>query len=116
MKLIHRKKRRERKGGGPRKTERETPKKNDGRTRERKGRKETEEANEKGEAVLQGHLGEFLEDQIVTKPAFIMEHPQTMSPLAKYHRSLPELTERFELFVAGKVRDKLLPARLSARR
>ena len=66
--------------------------------------------------LLDTLVGEFLEDQIVNKPAFIMEHPQTMSPLAKYHRSLPELTERFELFVAGKVRDKLLPARLSARR
>jgi lysyl-tRNA synthetase class 2 len=52
--------------------------------------------------LLDTLVGEFLEDQIINKPAFIMEHPQTMSPLAKYHRSLPELTERFELFVAGK--------------
>lgn len=52
--------------------------------------------------LLDTLVGEFLEDQIVNRPAFIMEHPQTMSPLAKYHRSLPELTERFELFVAGK--------------
>ena len=27
-----------------------------------------------------------------------MDHPQVMSPLAKYHRSLPFMTERFELF------------------
>ena len=50
-------------------------------------------------------MGEFLEDTIINRPAFIMEHPQTMSPLAKYHRSLPELTERFELFVRRRAAD-----------
>ncbi|KAL3283608.1 hypothetical protein HHI36_006746 [Cryptolaemus montrouzieri] len=46
-------------------------------------------------------IGEFLEEKCVN-PTFLIGHPQVMSPLAKYHRSLPGLTERFELFVAKK--------------
>jgi len=46
-------------------------------------------------------VGEVLESRCVS-PAFITEHPAVMSPLAKYHRSKPGLTERFELFVATK--------------
>ncbi|KAF6146822.1 hypothetical protein GIB67_018475, partial [Kingdonia uniflora] len=43
-------------------------------------------------------VGHFLEETCVN-PSFIINHPQTMSPLAKWHRSKPGLTERFELFV-----------------
>merc|ERR1712232_399012 len=45
--------------------------------------------------------GHFIEDKIV-HPAFITEHPQIMSPLAKHHRSKPGVTERFECFSAGR--------------
>ena len=51
--------------------------------------------------LLDTLVGEFLEDNII-HPTFITEHPQIMSPLAKYHRSKPFLTERFELFAAGR--------------
>mmetsp|Transcript_14283 Transcript_14283/g.20107 ORF Transcript_14283/g.20107 Transcript_14283/m.20107 type:complete len:599 (+) Transcript_14283:196-1992(+) len=51
--------------------------------------------------LLDTLVGEFLEDNIV-HPTFITEHPQIMSPLAKNHRSKPFLTERFELFAAGR--------------
>ena len=46
-------------------------------------------------------VGEFIESQCVN-PSFIIGHPQIMSPLAKRHRSIPGLCERFEAFVATK--------------
>ena len=48
--------------------------------------------------LLDKLVGEFLEEQCVN-PTFICDHPQIMSPLAKWHRSMPGMTERFELFV-----------------
>jgi|UPI000581AF54 lysyl-tRNA synthetase class 2 len=51
--------------------------------------------------LLDTMVGEFLEDHII-HPTFITEHPQIMSPLAKHHRSKPFLTERFEMFAAGR--------------
>ena len=40
----------------------------------------------------------FLEVDCIN-PTFLMEQPQIMCPLAKYHRSKKGLTERFELFI-----------------
>jgi len=51
--------------------------------------------------LLDKLVGEYLEEKCIS-PCFITEHPQVMSPLAKWHRSEPGLTERFELFVAKK--------------
>ena len=45
-------------------------------------------------------IGHYLEPQCIN-PTFLMNHPLVMSPLAKQHRSDPNLTERFELFVCG---------------
>lgn len=46
-------------------------------------------------------IGEFVEPKCVS-PTFLIDHPRLMSPLAKWHRHDPELTERFELFAAEK--------------
>ncbi|XP_048446210.1 lysine--tRNA ligase [Pyrus x bretschneideri] len=43
-------------------------------------------------------VGHFLEVTCVN-PAFVINHPEIMSPLAKWHRSKPGLNERYELFV-----------------
>jgi lysyl-tRNA synthetase class 2 len=51
--------------------------------------------------MLDRLVGEFIEEQCIN-PTFIMEHPQMMSPLAKYHRSKKGLCERFEAFVCKK--------------
>ncbi|GFP84678.1 lysine--tRNA ligase [Phtheirospermum japonicum] len=48
--------------------------------------------------LLDKLVGHFLEETC-TNPAFIINHPEIMSPLAKWHRSKPGLTERFELFI-----------------
>lgn len=42
-------------------------------------------------------VGEFLESQC-KDPTFIIDTPTIMSPLAKWHRDEPGLSERFELF------------------
>jgi lysyl-tRNA synthetase class 2 len=46
-------------------------------------------------------VGEFIEPKCIS-PTYITDHPEIMSPLSKYHRSCPGLTERLELFVAGR--------------
>lgn len=51
--------------------------------------------------LLDKLCGEYIEEKCIN-PTFITEHPQIMSPLAKWHRSIPGLTERFELFVMKK--------------
>jgi len=51
--------------------------------------------------LLDKLCGHYIEDTIVN-PSFITEHPQVMSPLAKWHRSKEGLTERFEAFVNTK--------------
>ncbi|XP_024953315.1 lysine--tRNA ligase, cytoplasmic isoform X6 [Citrus sinensis] len=48
--------------------------------------------------LLDKLVGHFLEETCVN-PSFIINQPEIMSPLAKYHRSKPGLTERFELFI-----------------
>ena len=44
---------------------------------------------------------EFVEPNIV-QPTFITDHPTAISPLAKRHSDNPDITERFEIFVAGR--------------
>ncbi|KAI1716527.1 tRNA synthetases class II (D, K and n) domain-containing protein [Ditylenchus destructor] len=51
--------------------------------------------------LLDKLVGEFLENTFIN-PTFLVGHPQIMSPLAKWHRSVPGLTERFELFAVTK--------------
>ena len=51
--------------------------------------------------LLDKLVGEFIEEKCI-HPTFITEHPIVMSPLSKWHRTKPGLTERFELFVCRK--------------
>ncbi|XP_043686126.1 lysine--tRNA ligase isoform X4 [Vespula pensylvanica] len=51
--------------------------------------------------LLDKLVGEFIEEKCIN-PTYILDHPQIMSPLAKWHRSDAGLTERFELFIMKK--------------
>jgi len=51
---------------------------------------------------LQGELfDEFVEEKLIN-PTFITEYPVEISPLARRNDEKPEITERFELFIAGR--------------
>lgn len=50
--------------------------------------------------LLDKLFGALVEPGLV-QPTFVIDHPKELSPLAKQHRADPELTERFELYVAG---------------
>ena len=51
---------------------------------------------------LQGELfDEFVEEKLIN-PTFITEYPVEISPLARRNDENPEITERFELFIAGR--------------
>lgn len=51
--------------------------------------------------LLDTLIAEYLEP-MCHDPCFICDHPRIMSPLAKWHRDDPRLTERFEFFVNKK--------------
>ena len=51
---------------------------------------------------LQGELfDEYVEAKLIN-PTFITEYPVEISPLARRNDEKPHLTDRFELFIAGK--------------
>ncbi|WP_167617807.1 lysine--tRNA ligase [Maribellus sediminis] len=61
---------------------------------------ENDETMGKGK-LIDEIFGEKCEHHYI-QPTFIIDYPVEMSPLTKKHRDNPELTERFELMVAGK--------------
>ena len=46
-------------------------------------------------------LFDALVENTIWEPTFVTEHPIEISPLSRAHRSKPNVTERFELFIAG---------------
>ena len=52
--------------------------------------------------VWQLALFEELVEEKITQPCFITQYPTVVSPLARASDNNPEVTDRFELFIAGK--------------
>jgi lysyl-tRNA synthetase class 2 len=54
-----------------------------------------------GGKLLDEMFKTFVERHLV-QPTFVIDHPKSLSPLAKSHRETPGLVERFELIVQGR--------------
>ena len=54
-----------------------------------------------GHGAIIFELFEHLVEQTIWDPTFVIDYPKEVSPLARVHRDDEDLTERFELFVAG---------------
>ena len=52
-------------------------------------------------AVLKLQAFETIEDKLV-RPTFIVDYPAEVSPLARRNDGNPEVTDRFELYIAGR--------------
>jgi lysyl-tRNA synthetase class 2 len=50
--------------------------------------------------IIDALFEELVADDI-WEPTYVLDHPKEVSPLARENRSDPNLTERFELFIAG---------------
>lgn len=57
---------------------------------------------EDGLGGLQLSLFEELSEHLLFEPTFIVDYPVEVSPLARASDSRPDITERFELFIAGR--------------
>ncbi len=60
---------------------------------------EVEEGTGPGRVIFE--LYERLVEPEIWEPTFVVDYPREISPLARRHRDNPELTERFELVIAG---------------
>ncbi len=54
-----------------------------------------------GHGRITAELYEELVEDSIWEPTFVLDHPKEISPLARQHRDDPNLTERFELVIAG---------------
>jgi lysyl-tRNA synthetase class 2 len=62
----------------------------------------SEHAREAGLGALQLALFEQVAEAKLIQPTYIVDYPVEVSPLARASDTRPEITERFELFIAGR--------------
>ena len=64
--------------------------------------KGSKHADEAGLGALQFAMFEEVAEENLIQPTFIVDYPVEVSPLARASDARPEVTERFELFIAGR--------------
>ena len=55
-----------------------------------------------GPGKIMAEISDAASEPKLIEPTFVIDHPREVSPLARAHRDDPELSERFELIVAGR--------------